>query len=310
MPNLFAASTHPSRLIALYQRAALPLLLLMISLSPMLPITAAAPQQPPSIYTADDLLAALEQADEGLLTLRADIQYDRRLKLQGDRHVRRGVLLYRALPASGTGNPDSALPTRRAFAVDFNRLWVGERQQDDPEQWIFDGEWLIEKRPARRSFIKRRIARPDDGFDPLRIGQGPMPIPIGQRADDIRARYDVELVPADNLFDGQPQLARAVKDSKQLLLTPKPHLADNAEFTELRLWYRWDKTGRFLPRMSRTINHAGDVSFVQLINVRVNETLDEELFNVAEPSEDAGWDVQIIEDFKEDPALVDAVADQ
>jgi hypothetical protein len=49
-------------------------------------------REAPEIRTAGDLLRALENADNGLEAISAQINYDRRFLLQGDRHVRRGTL--------------------------------------------------------------------------------------------------------------------------------------------------------------------------------------------------------------------------
>ena len=62
---------------------------------------------------------------------------------------------------------------------------------------MFDGQWLIEKRPDKKQFVAREIAAPGEDFDPLSIKEGIMPIPIGQRAADVLERFDVEQFVAD-----------------------------------------------------------------------------------------------------------------
>jgi len=235
--------------------------------------------------TPRDLLLALEKADERIRTLRADVQYDRFFRLQGDQHRRQGTLLFRA-ERSGDGR------VRRAFQIDFSRLYVDDRLEDDPQVWVFDGRWLVEKRPAQKQWIKREIAGENDSFDPLRIGEGPMPIPIGQRADEVLARYDAELLPASEPFEPGDARADFVKDTWLLRLTPRAGRPDEDEFKEICIWYR---KADLLPRMSRTISRAGDESFVQLINLSINEELPAGAFDVSPPPLSEGWQVQVEE---------------
>jgi hypothetical protein len=271
-------------------------------LASMLVFAGASPRgmaQEPRVESARDLLDLLERADEDLAAITARVQYDRRFRLQGDRHVRRGSLYFLV------ENPGAARPNR-SFAIDFELLIVGDRREEDPESWIFDGQWLIEKRPSDRQFIKRRIAPPNADFDPLRIGEGPMPIPIGQRAGDILARYEAELRDPYELFqgDGAAGLREFVRGTKQIRLTPRPAFEEQEDLKEIRLWYRWDEeSGRFLPRLARTVNRAGDESYVQLINVQVQEVGDPALAIPSdafetEPPRGEGWDVQVIDDLQ------------
>jgi len=243
---------------------------------------------PPTIETVDDLLAEIEKAGDGLESLTARIQYTRRFQLQGDVHIRRGRLAYAADPSNRRD---------RRFAVYFDTLLIpSARMEEDPQHWIFDGEWLVEKRPSEKQFIKRRVAPPDASFDPLRVGEGPLPIPIGQRAEDITRRFDPELRASGELFDAESPLAAQVQGSHHLRLTPKEQYAEGEEFSEIRLWYRWDESSqRLLPILSRTTNRQGDESYVQLVDVTPAGEIDPEMFDTTSPAKGSGWDVQVIE---------------
>ena len=244
------------------------------------------------IRTAQQLLVALERVDDRLETLQADIQYDRRFRLQGDQHVRRGKLYYFADREGESGEGKRVKPDR-AFEIDFQTLWLvqAERKEQDRQTWVFDGRWLIEKRPDKKQFIAREIAAPGEEFDPLSIKEGIMPIPIGQRAADVLDRYGAQLVPhPDGLGEEPATLTAFVSDCHQLKLVPKPGHAEESKFEEIRLWYEKET---LMPRMSRAVDRKGDVSFVQLLNVKRNERLPRGVMVIAPPPEDAGWDVQV-----------------
>ncbi len=252
----------------------------------------------PVIRTVEDLLAHMEHVDRGLETLTAGIQYDKRFRLQGGQHVRRGTLHFSTSAPAGEANRP-----RRSFAIHFVDFFVDGRLEEDPEHWVFNGEWLVERRPEQKQFIKRRIAPPNAEFDPLRIGEGPMPIPIGQKPADILRRYIASLEDSEGFFKEGAPLERIARECHQLRLVPRPERAEEDDFVEIRLWYRWDeKAQRLLPRMARTVNRSGDEAYVQLIDVKVNEPIDRAAFDVAPPPEGQGWDIQIIDDMKKDGA--------
>lgn len=256
------------------------------------------------IHDVDTLLDALERADVGIRTFSSELIYDRRFRLQGDRHIRWGNLYFRVEPsAPGTTR------AKRTFAVRFETLTIPDEQgavrHDDESLWIFDGQWLIEKREAERQFVKRQIARPEDPVDPLRLGEGPLPIPIGQKKADILARYEVTLLASDDGLTAQDadgsadeeaadkaQLRSFVADAYQLLLIPKGAQAEHDDFREIRLWYTRDG---LLPRAARTVNRAGDASLVLLAGAQVNTPLPPDVMDVQAPDPAAGWAVQIDE---------------
>lgn len=235
--------------------------------------------------TARDLLVALERAGDTMRTLEAPVVYDRRFKLQGDRHIRRGTLYF-------SNQLNNAGERSRAFAIVFSSLQVAGRYEDDPQTWVFDGRWLVEMRPAQKQFVKREVSRPGQPFDPLKIGEGPMPIPIGQDADEILARYDAQLLPAREGLPESWGVPAWLLGTHQLLLTPRPGVNEDDEFRTIRLWY---EKGTLLPRMAITVNRGGDESIVYLESPKANAPLPEGMLNVKEPPAGAGWQVQIEE---------------
>jgi hypothetical protein len=281
------------------------------------PGPAQAPAAAPGEFaTADGLLNALERADENLVSLTAEIQYDRTFELQGDRQLRTGKLYFvsgKSIAAPAGGQPPAEPPARK-FAVSFKDLLVGTTYREEPKIYIFDGQWLVEKYPKENPplFIKRQVVPPGEKFDPLRIGEGPFPLPIGQKTGEIEARFSVELLPAAAGLEADANADaadKAVSDnlkafvagSTQIKLTPKPQFAPDENFTEIHLWYKRDKAGNLLPRMARTIDKSNNVSIVQLINVAVQRTgeaanqaasVPTEMLDTQQPV--SGWDVQVI----------------
>lgn len=224
--------------------------------------------------TADELLAALETSNQDLVSLTADVKYDKTFEIQGDRQVRIGKVFY-VVPISLTG----AAP-RKKFAIRFDEMWVGGVKRPDGREYIFDGEWLLEKDPAEKDFNKRQVVPPGEHFDPLKIGEGPFVVPIGQRRADIEQRYTTELLPAlagletpaaatEEERKAAEAVRKDVEGSWQLKLLPRAQFAEQEDLVEIRLWYKRGAKGDLLPRMARTVNKAGDVSVVLLINTEL-----------------------------------------
>jgi hypothetical protein len=256
---------------------------------PAQPNKPASPAARPEIKTSDDLLAALEEADAGIKSLEGDLRYDKVFGIAGDRQVRTGKLWFVDRRDQNAGKPGG-----RKFAIRFDKLQVGPRVQDEQKIMVFDGEWLFEKLPAQKEMIKRRVVAHGEAFDPLKIGEGPFPLPIGQKREDILARFEAQLLSTEeNLTPNDPAeldvMKKFIAGSYQLKLTPRRE--GEVDFTEVRLWYRPDPaTGQLLPRMARTVNTQEDVSIVWLDKVMTNNPVLAEIFDAAAP---AGWNVHV-----------------
>ena len=228
-----------------------------------------------NIDGAGDLLDELEKADAGMRRLDADVLYDKTFALAGDRQVRIGSLWFESTPTGDPGRPS------RRFAIEFTKLYVDTRLQEDPVTYIFDGEWFIEKNPKEKQVLRHQVVPPGERFDPLKIGEGPLPIPIGQKRADIEKAFETSLLPAeDGLAVGadasETEKAEArtliseVAASRQLRLVPRPGVPQERDFREVRLWYRHDAAGRLLPLMARTVSRDGNIALVKLANVTIN----------------------------------------
>lgn len=232
------------------------------------------------IATAEDLLRALEDSDKDLTDLTAGIRYDLLKGIAGDQQIRVGeVALKNTQP--------------RSFAVKFRELQVGSRVETIAQTYAFDGRFFVEKDESTKLYIRREVVREGEATDPLKVGQGPFPLPIGQAATEILGRYDATLVEATvgleaNTPSEQAALEGFVAECKQLVLVPKA--GTNADLVKIQLWYR-KVDGRWLPRMARTTNAQEDVAIIQLINIKLNAGLSADALAATAPTE-AGWTVR------------------
>lgn len=129
----------------------------------------------------DALLDRLEGADVDLDAFTARIVHRTDDELLGESVLRTGRLLYARFGAGG----------ERALGFLFEATITDGRRREDRRRYVFRGPWLVEVDPERKLFIKRQIADPGRPFDPMRLGEGPFPLPIGQPKSEVLRRFEV-----------------------------------------------------------------------------------------------------------------------
>jgi len=260
--------------------------------------------EPAPIESAAQLLDALEARGRTLQSYKAKVVYTREQRLLGDQQTRIGRVAYLA-PAradaddadgdrSGdaeAGN-DEGDQTKDAtkFAVFFNKLVVGRALRARKRYFIFDGKWLAEIDPQRKQFIRRQVVGPGESFDPLKLGEGPFPLPLGQEKRRVLDIFEAELVETDDAGGGLHHVRltpRADRDAGR----------NGAAFDQVDIWY--DRR-TLLPHKVVTVEGddeaEANVTTVKLTEAEVN-TMDREqasgLFDTTPPKRGSGWHVEI-----------------
>jgi Flp pilus assembly protein TadD len=252
----------------------------LFSLSP----AAFSQDNPGGFDSLDALLDALEQADEDIEQLSAKLIYEREYALAGDTQERSGSLAFLNIT-------DDEGETSRAFAVVFDTTTIGDRRESDGRTFVFDGRWLTERIPEEQLVLKREVAPPGAKFDPLKIGEGPLPLPLGQKKADILANYDARLAVPSEGIEHREDLIPYTNGCAQLVLVPNAERFKDDQFDEIRLWYK-TKEAVLLPRMAMTLNKTGDEVVVRLWDVKLNDKaeVNRDSFDSEVPD---GWDVDI-----------------
>ncbi|MEM9082514.1 MAG: hypothetical protein AAGB34_02880, partial [Planctomycetota bacterium] len=181
----------------------------------------------------------------------------------------------------------------RIFSIDFDSIIVDDEQREEHQSFIFDGEFLVEKEIDEdgKRFVKRRVAAPGELIDPLKLGEeGMIPLPIGQRKDDILSRYRVELLDTEEgISTEDAPLLKLLGDAYQLKLVPRDEFAENERFTQIRLWYEADN---FYPMASVAKDRSGDEITVRLLGATINAPAQPDRVDTSIPRE-PGWEIRI-----------------
>jgi hypothetical protein len=180
-----------------------------------LPATTPAATQPQLDPAVDAILGRLEQRSVSDLHARVAWQQEYVGDLPDEALIKRGELWYL-----------TAQPVPK-FLVHFTEQFVGQRKDALDEQHLFDGQWYVELQSRTKMVTRREVRRPDDRVNPYRLGEGPFPLPFGQRKQDIVREFEVALVPP---AQGDPPAM------DHLRLVPRPGTRTGENYKEVHFW--------------------------------------------------------------------------
>ncbi len=235
------------------------------------------PAAPPSASSpADDLLRRLERSTDDLRSISARILYRSWDAVLEQQELRGGVLVY-----------EVGAEQRRRLGVFFDIVIRGDHRRDHRKDYIFDGNWLVEVDYERKLLIKRQIAAPGRDFDPLRLGEGPFPLPIGQKRDEVVANFEVTIL--DKTSD--PWLADrlAGRELLGLLLIPRPGAKHARDFKRIEVFY---DAKTLLPSGVHTMEPTDDTKTVCLFDQKRNSAVDVERLTIPQP-DPREWQIDV-----------------
>ncbi len=230
--------------------------------------------QPASTQAAEprvsQVLQALEKRGESIKDLEADVEWVVVDTIIDDRQAKLGQLYFKR------GQPQDT------FLIRFDKTIIDDMVNEKVEEHLFDGRWYVEKREATKSIIKREIVRPGEEFDPFKLGQGPFPLPFGQKASEILAKFDVTYV--------EPK-----KDdpagTAHLKLVPKETVRDLADkYNELHFYI-----DRKMDLPVKVVADQKDdkVVTVTFRDIKVNTGLPGSRFVLQLPEDDPTWSLTV-----------------
>lgn len=147
------------------------------------PAPAAVPAPATSSESVGLLLDRLEARGRTMRDFSASVVVEQFDALTEEREVRRA----RVVMTGGEGK-------KKAIGIVIDEfIDASGRGATDGRRFLFEDGWLIEMDPARKQVVKRQLARAGESFDPLRLGDGPFIVPLGQP----RAAVEREFVVSD-----------------------------------------------------------------------------------------------------------------
>jgi outer membrane lipoprotein-sorting protein len=149
----------------------------------------------------DDVLEALDAAGVGLHDFTANVTLTEEDAAAGDSTTRAGTVYYQK-------NSDGSA----RIHVIFDTQTADGATSKQKVEYLLADDWLTDRDYIRKTEIRRQILRPGEKINPLKLGEGPFPLPIGQSKEEVYKEFTVTK-PAPAKDD--------VPDSLHLQLTPK-----------------------------------------------------------------------------------------
>ena len=215
--------------------------------------------QPKKFESPEAMLSALEKAGDTISTFRANVIYDRVDAVSENRERRTGQIVL----AQIAGQLKS-----RTLAIMFDQLIdASGHATTERQRFVFSGGWLFEFDDQRHQLIARELVAPGEQLDPLRIGEGPIPIPIGQKKEQVLQRFELK-------FAEQPAepLLKRLENIQGLALHPKQNAGVDPDLGDICVWY--DLT-TLMPVAVKATTKGGDEKILLLTKIEVNKALDD-----------------------------------
>ncbi|MGD8453266.1 MAG: hypothetical protein PVJ57_15725 [Phycisphaerae bacterium] len=233
---------------------------------------ATATTQPALDPQVDKILTRLEE--RVVRDLRAEVTWRLQyvLDLDEDAVVKKGRLWYQ-----------QGEPTAR-FLVHFTKKISSNRLHELDERHMFDGRWYIEVNSETKTYTKREIRREGDTANPYRLGEGPFPLPFGQKKEDILREFAVTVLPP---AEGDPPA------TDHLRLDPREGSETGRSYRQVDVWVAREGPSAGLPMKlhSAKLDGTGKVNSYLTItfdDVQLNTGFSASVFELRPP---AGYDV-------------------
>lgn len=203
----------------------------------------------------------------------ATVLYIRTDPILDRKETRTGKVLFR----QGSNNEKEA-------AILFDSLIIGQRREKIQKHYIFSGRWMAEIDHENKQFIKRELVSPNEKeVDPFELGNGPIPLPIGQSKESVLKQFNVTKASRPD----KGPLSKLDQRVIGLHLEPK----GESEWEYIDLFYNPDT---WLPVAVRTMETDGTSRVSRLTNMQLN-TLSEEdakLLSIETP-DPTQWSIDI-----------------
>lgn len=209
----------------------------------------------------DKVLEKLKKTTSELKSYEVQVEYVFRQPLFDSRSLRKGILYY------------AKYGKKSRLKVDFRTM-----QQDDEkpkkyiEQFIFDGVWLIHIDGQIKHVKKVQLAEPNEPVDGFELVKRSFPIIGFSKVEELKKDFEITLLPQK-----QDELGLFTK----LRMKVKSGSRYKDDYSSIDFWVD-NKTS--LPGRIVAVSTEEDVYEIRLLNAKVNQKIDEKMFDYVIPS--------------------------
>lgn len=221
-------------------------------INPAGPASADAPVDLPPNATVDQVLDALDARGRSLREFTAVVSITEGDPDVGNVTVRSGHVWFQK-----KGEDDGRI------RVTFDKVVRGRIVfNNEKVEYLLDNGWLIDRNYKAKSETRRQVLRPGEKMNLLKLGEGPFPLPIGQRKEEVHHQFDVKLLSAD-AADGK-DLAGMI----HVQLKPKKGMQFARKFGLIDVWI--NRAISFPAQISTDTPDQSDPKITRLQDVQIN----------------------------------------
>lgn len=217
--------------------------------------------------TIDQILDKLDQRGQNLEAFDARVEMtETEVALQLG-STRAGRVWFQRTDAQGGGR----------LRVNFEKKLTGDTLADDRKEYLLADGWLTDRDYVKRIEVRRQVLRPGEKMNLLKLGEGPFPLPIGQKKEEVKRHFDVrKIAPAK----GDPA------GSIHLVLKTKPDSSFAGKFKAIDVWI--DPKTDMPVRIDTIDPKENDQKSTVLKNVRINPQIGDADFKL-EKIDEGNW---------------------
>lgn len=239
--------------------------------------TAPAPAAVESGESVGALLDRLEVRGRTMRDFSASVVVEQFDALTEEREVRRA----RVVMTGGEGK-------KKVIGITVDEVIdASGRGAIDGRRFILEDGWLIELDAARKQVVKRQLVRAGESFDPLRLGEGPFIVPLGQPRAAVEREFiaSVASLPEHSFFKS---LRSASDGLRALHLVPREGTEAHRSMRSVTLVF---DGVTLAPRGVEVIKPNGDTERVLLRESVIDGGIDAKQTEVITLPDMTGWRV-------------------
>lgn len=239
--------------------------------------TAPAPAAVESGESVGALLDRLEVRGRTMRDFSASVVVEQFDALTEEREVRRA----RVVMTGGEGK-------KKVIGITVDEVIdASGRGAIDGRRFILEDGWLIELDAARKQVVKRQLVRAGESFDPLRLGEGPFIVPLGQPRAAVEREFiaSVASLPEHSFFKS---LRSASDGLRTLHLVPREGTEAHRSMRSVTLVF---DGVTLAPRGVEVIKPNGDTERVLLRESVIDGGIDAKQAEVITLPDMTGWRV-------------------
>ncbi|MGD0388452.1 MAG: hypothetical protein ABSC42_05795 [Tepidisphaeraceae bacterium] len=217
--------------------------------------------------TVDQILDALDARGENLRDFSARVRLTDTDDSSGDSTINTGSVV---LQRKGPGDA--------RIRVAFTQRRLGDKIFPADHQYTLDNGILDDRDYLKKHENRTQVLKPGQKLDLFKLGQGPFPLPLGQKREDVLQLFDVARV--DPAKDDPP-------GSVHVRLTPKDGTQFASRFKTIDVWV---DIASAMPRRIQTddINQT-TTRTTDLSDVKINAGATD--MDFAQPPVPSDWDI-------------------